>query len=118
MRRIGVLMSSAGTDPEGTVRLTALQRGLQELGWNVGRNVQIDVRWGAANADDIRKYAAELVAFAPDAILGRRRLPLQRLACRLRVQKRRRDSRRLALAGSRPVAWGDTPAALSVRVPN
>jgi putative tryptophan/tyrosine transport system substrate-binding protein len=70
VRRIGVLMSSAGTDPEGTVRLTAFQRGLQELGWNVGRNVRIDARWTGANPDDIRRYAAEFVALPPDVILA------------------------------------------------
>ena len=70
VRRIGVLMSSAGTDPEGMVRFTAFQGGLQELGWTVGRNLRIDTRWTAANADDIRKYAAEFVALAPDVILA------------------------------------------------
>src|SRR5262245_24776375 len=70
MRRIGVLMILAADDPEGQGRLTAFAQGLQELGWSVGRNVQIDYRWGAGDADRTRSYAAELVALAPDVILA------------------------------------------------
>src|SRR5262249_1269263 len=68
MRRIGVLSSQAANDPEGQARLAAFLQGLQELGWSVGRNLRIDVRWFEGNADDTRKYAAELVALAPDVI--------------------------------------------------
>ena len=70
MRRIGVLMGQAANDPEGQARIAAFLQGLQELGWSVGRNVRIDIRWSAGNADDTRKYAAELVAFAPQVILS------------------------------------------------
>jgi putative ABC transport system substrate-binding protein len=70
MRRIGVLMNLASDDAEGQARLAAFHQGLQQLGWTVGRNVQIDYRWGAADADRIRKFAAELVASAPDVILS------------------------------------------------
>jgi putative tryptophan/tyrosine transport system substrate-binding protein len=69
MRRIGVLLSIAD-DPDGHARLATFQQGLQQLGWADGRNVRIDTRWGAGDADDIRKYAAELVALAPDVILA------------------------------------------------
>jgi ABC-type uncharacterized transport system substrate-binding protein len=69
-RRIGVLMGQAANDPEGQARIAAFLQGLQELGWSVGRNVRIDIRWSAGNADDTRKYAAELVALAPDIILA------------------------------------------------
>ena len=69
VRRIGVLIV-IGARADITTRLNALQRGLQQSGWNEGRNVQIDIRWSAGNADDIRKYAAELVALAPDVILA------------------------------------------------
>ena len=48
----------------------AFLQGLQQLGWTVGRNVRIDTRWATANADDIRRHAAELVALAPDVILA------------------------------------------------
>jgi len=70
VRRIGVLMNLASEDAEGQARLAAFHQGLQQLGWTVGRNVQIDYRWGAGNADRIRKFAAELVALAPDVILS------------------------------------------------
>ena len=70
MRRIGWLMAIAADDPEGQARLMAFVQGLQQLGWTVGQNVRIDYRWGGSNADDIRKYAAELVALAPDVILA------------------------------------------------
>jgi len=65
MRRIGVLMSLAPEDSEGQARFTAFVQGLQELGWTDRRNVRIDTRWGAGDADRTRKYAVELVALAP-----------------------------------------------------
>ncbi|MGB8110343.1 MAG: ABC transporter substrate-binding protein, partial [Pseudolabrys sp.] len=71
MRRIGVLTSGAAADdPDGQVRSAAFVRGLQQLGWTDGRNIRIDYRWGAGDADNMRKYAAELVALAPDVILA------------------------------------------------
>jgi len=70
VRRVGVLMNYASDDAEGQARLAVFHQGLQQLGWTVGRNVQIDYRWGAGNADRIRKFAAELVALAPDVILS------------------------------------------------
>ena len=70
VRRIGVLMAIAADDPESQARLTAFLQGLQQLGWTVGQNVRIDYRWGGSNADDTRKYAAELVALDPDVILA------------------------------------------------
>ena len=70
VRRIGVLMPSAADDPEFQARMTAFLQGLAQLGWIDGRNVRIDTRWGVADADRIRKYAAELVALAPDVILA------------------------------------------------
>ena len=70
MRRVGVLMSRAADDPEEQARFAAFLQGLQELGWTDGRNVRIDYRWAAADADRSRTYAAELVALAPDVILA------------------------------------------------
>jgi len=70
MRRIGVLMNLAADDPEAQVRLAAFHQGLQELGWTVGRNLRIDTRWGAGDADRYRRYSTELVALAPDVILA------------------------------------------------
>ena len=69
MRRIGVLMSVAD-GPEGKARLGAFLEGLQQLGWTDGRNVRIDQRWGAGDAERARKYAAELVALGADVILA------------------------------------------------
>jgi putative ABC transport system substrate-binding protein len=70
IRRIGVLMSLAADDPEGQARMAAFLQGLQQLGWIDEHNVRIDTRWTAGNADNVRKYAAELVALAPDVILS------------------------------------------------
>ena len=70
MRRIGVIMSLAANDPEDQGRVAALRQGLQEVGWTDGRNVRIDIRWPAGNVERVRKYAAELIALAPDVILA------------------------------------------------
>ena len=70
MRRIGVLTHMAADDPDGKARLAAFVQGLQERGWTDGRNVRIDYRWAAGDADRYRTYAAELVALAPDVILA------------------------------------------------
>jgi ABC-type uncharacterized transport system substrate-binding protein len=70
IRRIGVLQSLAADDPEGQTRLAAFAQGLQQSGWTIGRNVQIDTRWAAGDAERFRRYAAELVALAPDVILA------------------------------------------------
>jgi putative ABC transport system substrate-binding protein len=70
MRRIGVLMNRAASDAEGQARLAAFRQALEQLGWSEGRNVRIDIRWGEDNLDLERKYAAELVALAPDVILA------------------------------------------------
>jgi putative tryptophan/tyrosine transport system substrate-binding protein len=70
VRRIGVLMSLAADDPQGQARIAAFLQGLQQLGWTNGSNVRIDTRWGTGSAEEIRKYAAELIALAPDIILA------------------------------------------------
>jgi putative tryptophan/tyrosine transport system substrate-binding protein len=70
MRRIGALMSTAAEDPEGQARIAAFQQGLQQLGWTEGRNMRIDLRWGAGDADRNRRYAAELIALAPEVVLA------------------------------------------------
>src|SRR5262245_24523441 len=69
VRRIGVLMPIAADDPEGKARLTAFQQDLAQLGWTGGRNVRIETRWSRGNADETRKYAAELATLSPDVIL-------------------------------------------------
>jgi putative tryptophan/tyrosine transport system substrate-binding protein len=70
IRRVGALMTLAADDPEGQARLRAFVQELQQLGWIDGRNVQIDRRWGEGDADRYRRYAAELVALAPEVILA------------------------------------------------
>jgi putative ABC transport system substrate-binding protein len=70
VRRIGVLMSTTADDAEGQARIAAFLQGLQQSGWAVPGNLLIDTRWGAGDTDRIRKYAAELVALAPDVILA------------------------------------------------
>src|SRR5215510_13745764 len=87
MRRIGVLSSLAADDPETQALHAAFLQGLQEWGWTTGRNVQIDYRWGAGDADRFRKYAAELVAPHRTSSLqpgprSPRRCCRQRAACR------------------------------------
>jgi putative ABC transport system substrate-binding protein len=68
MRRVAALMPYSANDPQAQNRNAAFLQGLQQLGWTVGQNVQIDYRWSAGSEDDTRKYAAELVALAPDVI--------------------------------------------------
>ena len=70
MRRIGVLMPGTADDAEYQARMAAFLQRLQQLGWTDGRNVEIDTRWAAGDANLIRKYVAELVALAPDIILA------------------------------------------------
>jgi ABC-type uncharacterized transport system substrate-binding protein len=69
MRRIGVLMTTAAGDPEGQSRVAAFLQGLQPLGWTVGANVQIDIRF-AVEPDRIRQEAEQLAASAPEIILA------------------------------------------------
>jgi ABC-type uncharacterized transport system substrate-binding protein len=80
VRLIGVLMSDSETDRAAQGYVGEFQQRLQELGWAQGRNALIEYRWGAANLDRIRAYAAELVALKPDVILAQTALaaaPLQ-----------------------------------------
>jgi putative ABC transport system substrate-binding protein len=70
VRRVGILLPLTPDDAEEQARLAAFLQGLQEAGWGVGRNLRTDTRWGSGDSDKIRKYAAELVALAPDAILA------------------------------------------------
>jgi putative tryptophan/tyrosine transport system substrate-binding protein len=69
MRRVIVLMGIAN-DTEAEARTSALQQGLQKLGWTVGRNIQIDYRFAAGNAERMRVYADEAVASRPDLLLA------------------------------------------------
>ena len=70
MRRIGVLMGYASTDPEGQALLAEFTRHLAELGWTEGRNVRIDVRWGGSNVDLLHTFTKELIGLQPDVLLA------------------------------------------------
>jgi ABC-type uncharacterized transport system substrate-binding protein len=70
MRRISVLHTGPADDPHSQARNTAFLQALAQLGWIEGRKVRIDIRWGAAEAERIRRYVAEIVALAPDVILA------------------------------------------------
>jgi len=70
MRRVGVLMPMGADSPVGQARLAAFLQGLQQFGWEVGRSLQIDLRWAAGEVGRNRQYATELVALAPDVILA------------------------------------------------
>jgi putative ABC transport system substrate-binding protein len=70
MRRIGVLNTLAADDAVGQARHGAFLQGLQQAGWTIGHNVQVETRWAAGDADRLRTYAAELAALAPDVILA------------------------------------------------
>jgi putative tryptophan/tyrosine transport system substrate-binding protein len=69
LRRIGLLMAVID-DQRGQARVTAVKKGLQELGWTEGRNIQIETRFGGGDAGRIRAHAAELVALASDVLVG------------------------------------------------
>ena len=70
MRRVGVLMNAVAGDPNGEVRIEAFKQTLQQLGWSEGRNVRIDIRWGGNDVERDRRYAAELIALAPNVIVA------------------------------------------------
>jgi putative tryptophan/tyrosine transport system substrate-binding protein len=70
MRRIGVLMSGKEDDPIAQSRVAAFRDGLKQLGWNEGRNLMIEWRWGGGDVLRTRRYAEELVELAPDVLLA------------------------------------------------
>lgn len=70
MRRVGLLAGGTPGDPEAEATLAHFQQGLERLGWVNGRNVRIDYRLTAGSPENYRRYAAELVALAPDVIVA------------------------------------------------
>jgi putative ABC transport system substrate-binding protein len=70
LRRIGILLATTADDADFQAWVGAFLQALALLGWTIGRNVRIDTRWATANAGEIRRHAAELVALAPDVILA------------------------------------------------
>ncbi|HXZ21308.1 MAG TPA: ABC transporter substrate-binding protein [Pseudolabrys sp.] len=79
MRRVGVLVGGAETDPEMATRVATFVQSLQHSGWIVGQNIAIEYRWAGDNNDSIRKSAAELVALNPDVILSHTSVGLESL---------------------------------------
>jgi putative tryptophan/tyrosine transport system substrate-binding protein len=69
-KRIAILMSNAEADPEGEARIAAFRQSLEKLGWTDGHNLRIETRWAAANIDRIHSFTTELIALAPDLIVG------------------------------------------------
>jgi putative ABC transport system substrate-binding protein len=90
-KRIGVLMNAVADDPQGQARIAAFQQTLQQLAWSDGRNVRIDIRWGGNDFERDRRYAAELIALAPDVIMA---------AGTLSVTALRHDSRAIPIVFS------------------
>src|SRR5262245_45917825 len=70
MRRVGAIMTLAADDAEGQARFGAFLQGLQQAGWVIGRNVSVETRWAAGDAESIRRHAVDLAALAPDVILA------------------------------------------------
>src|ERR1700722_4411249 len=69
-RRVGILVGYAQNDPEAQARIAALLEALKALGWEGGRNLQIELRWSSADVAQISRFAKELVAFKPDLIVS------------------------------------------------
>jgi ABC-type uncharacterized transport system substrate-binding protein len=77
MRRVGVLMAPRENDMEAQIRTSIVKKGLGELGWSEGRNLQIDFRWSGGDAGRAKAYAAELVRLTPDVIVANSTLCLK-----------------------------------------
>ena len=70
MRRLGILMAGAESDPQYQADVAVFHEGLQKLGWVDGQNIRIEVRWAGFNAETMQRYAKELIALEPDLILS------------------------------------------------
>src|SRR6516162_5433570 len=70
VRRIGVLMAYAESDPEARAWVAAFREELLKLGWAEGRNIRIDTRWATADVESIQRFAKELVALQPELVLS------------------------------------------------
>jgi hypothetical protein len=71
LRRVGVLMNVVKDDPGGVADMTAFRKGLAELGWDEGRNIQIESRWPGGDIERVEALAKELVGLRPDVLLAR-----------------------------------------------
>jgi hypothetical protein len=89
LRRIGVLVPLGADDPEAQARIAAFSQTLKQLGWIEGRyNLRIDIRWGAGDADRLRKDAMELAALEPNVILANGSAAVAHRADRFRCRDR------------------------------
>jgi putative tryptophan/tyrosine transport system substrate-binding protein len=70
VRHVGVLMHTTSDEPDAQARIAGFHQGMQAAGWEVGRNLRIDMRWSAGDLARLRQNAAELVALGPDVILA------------------------------------------------
>ena len=70
VRRVGLLNILGTDDPEAHARAAVFEQTLEQLGWSVGRDLKIETRQIGGDVDNLRRYAAELVALAPDVILS------------------------------------------------
>src|SRR5262252_4813385 len=77
MRRVGVLIQFAESDPQGQARVVAFREELQKLGWSIGGNLQIDYRWAVTSEERARSAAAELLELTPDVIFANGTLALR-----------------------------------------
>jgi putative tryptophan/tyrosine transport system substrate-binding protein len=85
LRRVGVLMGIAESNPDGKARIAAFQNGLLELGWREGRNIHIEYRWSAGDADRAMASAEELLGLTPDVLLATASPPLAAAAQKTRT---------------------------------
>ena len=72
MRRIGMLLGFAESDPELPARLAAFRHSLERLGWKEGHNVRTEYRWGAGDPTRMRVHAKELIGTSPDILVAGR----------------------------------------------
>jgi putative ABC transport system substrate-binding protein len=70
MRRVGMLVAYAESDPEAQARVAAFRQGLRELGWTEGDNLRMELRWETGDPDRARTFATELISLAPDVIVA------------------------------------------------
>ena len=78
VRRVGLLHAQSSNDPERQASVAVFRQALGQLGWTEGRNIQFEYRWSGGNAAETRKFAAELIALAPDVLLTSGAAPSRR----------------------------------------
>ena len=105
MWRVGAIAGTGGDDPVNQDRLSMFVQEMNKLGWTVGRNLQLEERWGAGNVEHLRKQAVELVALAPDAILASGKVAIPPLLQATRPCQSYSSMSRTRLAQVSSIAW-------------